>query len=290
MTALVMVTVASAALHKAPAQSPSTCRAIGGRVELRGLSEASGVAASRRTPGVLWVHNDSAHPVIFALDSEGTVKGRVRLTGASVVDWEDIAVGPCPQGSCIYLGDIGDNRGRRNAITVHRVAEPGPGDTATAPVETFHAAYPDGPHDAESLFVTRDSTVFVITKGDPGSVALYRFPPLISGPTVALERVGEPLATQGVDAKDRPTAADASPDGRWVALRTTHWVAFYRTEDLVSGRWREVFRADLSSLAEPRGEGVTFAGEDQIVLVGEAGDSRRGGGTFARLSCALAPR
>jgi hypothetical protein len=160
----------------------------------------------------------------------------VRVTGANVDDWEDVAVGPCPQGSCVYLADIGDNSGNRKHITLYRVAEPAPGDPATGPVDVFHAGYPDGPHDAESLFVTRESGVFLITKGDPGPVALYRFPrPLASGGTLPLQRIGEPLAGQKVDVKDRPTGAAASPDGQWVAVRTTHWIAFYRTADFISG-------------------------------------------------------
>lgn len=271
-----------------PPSSTSKCRPVGTIVRLPQLPEASGVAASRGTPGVFWAHNDSGDPVIYALDSGGAVKGRVRVTGASVDDWEDIAVGRCPQGSCVYVADIGDNSGRREHVTLYRVAEPRPDDAATNPVEAFQAAYPDGPHDAEALFVAGDGDIFLITKGDPGPVALYSFPrPLISGTTLRLQRVGEPIAGAGIASEDRPTAADLSPDSQWVAVRTTKRVAFYRTADLIAGRWREVFRTDVSGLDEPRGEGVTFASDDTLVLVGEAGGPLRGSGTFARLTCAL---
>jgi hypothetical protein len=288
LTAFVTLAVTILAQQHAPSSNASSCRAVGKIVRLRDLPEASGVAASRRTPGLFWAHNDSGEPVIFALDLQGAIKGRVRVTGASVDDWEDIAVGPCPQGSCVYIADIGDNSGTRKHITLYRVAEPTPGDAATSPVEAFQAAYPDGPHDAEALFVAGDSDVFLITKGDPGPVALYRFSrPLASGTTLQLQRIGEPIAGPRIEAKDRPTAADLSPDGQWVAVRTTHWVAFYRTTDLIGGRWHEVFRTDVSGLREPRGEGVTFAGNDTVILVGEAGGLLRGPGTFARLACTL---
>jgi hypothetical protein len=288
---LTVVALAGAALvnpQQGPVSTASSCRAVGEIVRLQGIPEASGIAASRRTPGSFWAHNDSGAPVIFAVDSDGTIKGRLRVTGASVDDWEDIAVAPCPQGSCLYIADIGDNGGTRRNITVYRVPEPAPGDSATAPVEAFHAAYPDGPHDAESLFVAGNADVFVITKGDPGPIALYRFPRrLASGTTLPLERVGEPIAGRNVDAKDRPTAADVSPDGRWVAVRTTKFVSFYSAKDLIAGRWSEAFRADVSALGEPRGEGVTFAGDDSLILVGEAGGLRGASGTFARLACTL---
>jgi len=48
------------------------------------LPEGSGVAASRRTPGRFWSHNDSGDPVLFALDGDGRVIGRLRIAGAVV--------------------------------------------------------------------------------------------------------------------------------------------------------------------------------------------------------------
>lgn len=200
----------------------SACRAAGALVRLRQLPEASGVAASRRTPGVFWANNDSADPVIVALDERGAIVGRIEVAGAAVDDWEDIAVGSCPKGSCVYIGDVGDNSGNRDHIRIYRTPEPSPQDARTQPVEAFEATYSDGAHDAEALFVASDGDVFIITKGDPGPVALYLFP-LEHGRRARLERVGAPMIDgKKIDAKDRPTAADVSPDGRWLVVRTTH--------------------------------------------------------------------
>jgi hypothetical protein len=267
-------------------ESSPPCRISGESVAVPDLREGSGVAASRARPGVLWAHNDSAHPVLVALSEQGAVLGRVRVIGAQVDDWEDIAVGPCAHGSCVYIGDIGDNNGSRTHVTVYRVPEPSAGETSTRPAEVFHAKYADGAHDAESLFVTGSSDLFLITKGDPGPIALYRFPrPLSTGATMQLERVGQP-ATSRPEAKDRPTAAAISPDGRWVGVRTTHYISFYPAKDFTAGRWREASRMDLSSLGEPRGEGLTFGRDGSVFLVGEGGTGGRSG-TFSRLSCTL---
>jgi hypothetical protein len=277
--------VAAVFWQTSAAPSPqSGCQVTGEVARLRELPEASGVAASRSLRGLFWAHNDSADPVIFALDERGSVTRRVRVTGVAVDDWEDIAVGPCPRGTCIYIADIGDNSGNRDHITVYRVPEPAAQDAASKPAEVFEATYPDGAHDAEALFVTSDADVYIITKGDPGPVALFKFP-LTPGKRVQLERVGPPLINaKKVDTKDRPTGADVSPDGTWVAVRTTHAVVFHRTADLIAGRWREAFRTDVTSLKEPRGEGITFAADGTVVLVGEGGGLSRPG-TFARLTC-----
>jgi hypothetical protein len=279
----------SIALQERRGASPdaAVCRSAGKLVPNPDLPEGSGIAASRRDPGLLWAHNDSAKPELVKLDEDGSTVGRVRITGAEVDDWEDIAVGPCAQPSCIYIADIGDNDGRRRHITVYRVAEPARDEADTSPAEAFSASYPDGRHDAESLFVSETGDIYIVTKGDPGPVALYRFPrPLRTGAVMRLERVGQPLSTGNVQSADRPTAADASPDGEWVAVRTTGRVAFYRTGDLTTGRWREAFRFDLSGLREPRGEGIAFGRNGVLFLLGEGGRASRQG-TFAKLSCSL---
>lgn len=89
----------------------------------------------------------------------------------------------------IAVADIGDNDATRSHVTIYRVPEPSPRDAETAVSEAFHATYPDGPHDAEAFFVT-DAGLFIVTKGDRGPVALYRFPTeLRSGATVQGEGV-----------------------------------------------------------------------------------------------------
>ena len=55
------------------------------------IPEASGLAVSRRDPGLLWSHNDSGSAaVLFALDTAGTMRGRVRVP-VKTRDWEDVS-------------------------------------------------------------------------------------------------------------------------------------------------------------------------------------------------------
>src|SRR5687767_12689631 len=79
----------STAIAASQGGAPPQCRAAGSVVAVPELIEASGIAISRRVPGRLWAHNDnSGQPVLFALDTRGSVTGRVRLSGATVDDWE----------------------------------------------------------------------------------------------------------------------------------------------------------------------------------------------------------
>jgi hypothetical protein len=264
-------------------QDSAQCRPAGPVARMTGLAEASGLAVSRRVPGRLWSHDDSGQPVVVALDARGAVAGEVRVTGATVEDWEAIAAGPCGTGSCLYIGDIGDNNASRDRITLYRVPEP-EAAIGSAVAETFHATYPDGAHDAETLLVSGDGRLHIVTKGETGPIALYRFPArLQSGSAMKLERVGA-VASGKANADARITDGAVSPDGQHVVLRTNSALTFYRASDLLAGQWRPTKRVDLAPLREPQGEGVALGPGDTVYVAGEAGGSRQGG-TFARFAC-----
>jgi hypothetical protein len=288
---LVLLALAWPPSAAAPAAGQSAaapqCKPATSLVQVRELPEGSGLAASRRTPGRFWSHNDSGDPVLFALDARGAVTGRLRLTGAKVEDWEAVAVGSCPGDSCIYVGDLGDNDAERDRITIYRIVEPVEAIGSATAVDIFHATYPDGAHDAEALLVNTDGRLFIVTKGETGPVALYRFPgELRSGSTVRLERVGQPRETAASAKADRITDGSVSPDGGWTVLRSTEALTFYRTTDLLAGKWQAVGRVPVTSLEEPQGEGVAFGADGSVYLVGEGGGKSRPG-TFVRLECTL---
>lgn len=287
LIALVVIALTAGACDRTTVARTSSasaaCRAGGPVARLPELPEASGLALSQRIPGRLWTHNDSDQPILFILDGRGSVTGRVRLAGATVVDWEAVAVGPCPTGSCIFVGDIGDNNARRERITVYRLTEP-PGANTTAPAEAFHATYPDGPHDAETLLVTPEGSIYTVTKGSTGPVALYRFPRGPIGSVVRLERVGTPRSPGRVADNQEITDGAVSPDGARIVLRTHQALFFYRTSELLAGNWREEQIADLTQVAEPQGEGVALGPDNSVYLSGEGGGGSRAG-TFARVTC-----
>ena len=220
-SALVLITLAATAFcspsgdrsSKVPDSSKSTasadsartsltapgCTIDGSLVQLQKVPEASGITLSQRTSGAAWTHNDSSKPIVYALSDKGAVLGSVRVTGAEVVNWEDIAVASCPSGSCLYIGDIGDNNASRSSITIYRTPEPAPNATATDQVEAMRATYPDRPRDAEALVVLPQGDMFVVTKGEDGPSYVYRIPtPFRNGETVTLQWIGHVESTGGV--------------------------------------------------------------------------------------------
>ena len=259
------------------AAPPPLCTITAGITPLAGVGEASGVAVSRRTPGILWSHNDSGRASLFAFDDTGNARGRVELTGVSIDDWEDLAAGSCPEGPCLYIADIGDNNRVRPGITIYRVQEPRPDDQTTKPAEAWTMTYPDGPHDAEALFAASGGQLFLVSKEDARTTALYRVPAPSGSGIGRLRQVAQLTLA-------RVTGGAASPDGDWVALRTNTELLFYPAADLIAGKSVQPRRFDLKPLKERQGEGVAFGPDGVIYLVGE-GSGR--GGTLATIKCAL---
>lgn len=201
------------------------------------VREASGAVASRRDADVLWVHNDSgSDPEIFALTTSGQARGKFILGGAEANDWEDIASGPGPvEGqSYLYLGDIGDNGESRATIDVYRVPEPAAGQALTVEtltdVERFSLAYPDRPHNAETLLVDpRSGDVFVVVKTSDTTSPVFRAAAPIDGTgTTVLEQVAT-LRFDDLNLSARlTTGGDISPAGDEIAIRTYRHAFIWR--------------------------------------------------------------
>jgi hypothetical protein len=125
--------------------------------------------------------NDSGNDtVVYAVDSTGRDLGTFRLPGAVNRDWEAIALGPCPAGSCLLIGDIGDNLEQRQSVTLYRLPEPTvaaddpAGVRRTAAVDSIRVRYPDGPHDVEGLYVDAKGDAYLVSKGRSRGIRLFR--------------------------------------------------------------------------------------------------------------------
>jgi hypothetical protein len=200
-------------------------------LENQSIKESSGVAASRRNSNLFWTHNDSGDgPFLYAFDRQGKHRGVWKVTGASAVDWEDMAIGPGQQRGQphLYIGDIGDNSRKRDEIVVYRVAEPSivPKDSSstnekprrTDAADVIRLKYPDGKHDAETLFIhPTTGDLYIVTKVRGSAAGVYKLKaplPISSVSTlVHIAEVRFPNAFLGFI-----TGGDVSPDARRIIL------------------------------------------------------------------------
>ncbi len=258
-------------LATAPAAGPRPALCTSLRARLMGhvatpaATELSGLVLSRSQKGVLWTHNDSGDGArLLAVDPDGRALAEVAVTGAENVDWEDIALGPAPNGGdALYVGDIGDNEAQREGIVVYRVNEPrlGAGRPQSAPAQRLTLRYGDGAHDAEALLVDPSNGALVIVTKDFGDTAgVYVADRPREDTTTELRRLGGLT----LDAAEPVTAGDLSADGRTIVIRTyDRAFAWSRPADepLASTLRRRACAADADLLVEGQSETVALTAD-----------------------------
>ena len=273
--------------------------------------ESSGVAVSRAYPGVLWTHNDSGDgPYLYATDLQGHDRGWLLVPGATAIDWEDMALGPCPvmylvrpaaltqRGtSCLYIGDTGDNLASRPWVTVYAVPEPRPPQTPGDTLRTAGAwselriRYPDGSHDVEAIFVSpRDTALYLVSKGSRRSAmrvyrvdrSNWRRPGVQNQQVVVATRVQTLDIRSNSEAGRLITGAAIRPDGRLVALRTYMEIFFFYPG--VGGRLTPARERSCNIAGIDRGgEAIAFLNDSTLVLTSEA--AGRQPGTIHTVKC-----
>lgn len=227
-------------------------------VEEPEINEASGLAASLRTPGLLYTHNDSGNPpYVFVLNKRGLMPAKIHLPSLKNRDWEDIAVGfdPVDKKPYVFIGEIGDNADIHPSVFVYRFAEPEILDTLITvdQVQRIEFVYEDGPRDAEALFADpRNGDLYIISKRESNS-GVYQLPYPQSFNSVNTARRVANLPYNWV------TAADISPNGKSILVKTYSHIYRYKRggKMSVAAALNGKYRA-LTYQLEGQGEAVAW--------------------------------
>lgn len=240
-----------------------------------GLREFSGLAASRRHPGIYWAHNDSGNALaLHAIREDGRIVASFPIPGVKSRDPEDVAVGPCDatgKGSCIYLADIGDNGQRRTSVQLLRLPEPGELRSRPLRAAVLPFTYADGPRNAEAILVDpRTARVFVVSKVLSSLGDVFRVDGLGSragGTAVRVRRLKPPDEFDSYT-----TAAAVHPDGDRILLRTYGRVWELRAPG--ARAFEDVLDASpiaVPSAAQPQAEAITYTSDGRGYLLGTEG-------------------
>jgi hypothetical protein len=250
------------------------------------LVETSGIAASLWRGDVLWMHNDSGDAArLYAIGVDASPKGRVRLSGASFVDIEDIAAGLCPerQAPCLFVADTGDNLHRRLDAALFIIEEPVLEDLSPGTVFftdryiRVPITFEGGPVDVEAVVVHPEgSALLLIEKIDSDAARVFEARgPFEDGRSVVAEELFlMPLVGVGMVKNGRMiTGADLHLSGTRLAVRTYTGVYELRIDE--GQPWSafgsaEVKLVALGPFSEPQGEAIAYtASGDALVTVSE---------------------
>jgi len=187
------------------------------------ISESSGLAASTRTPGLFWTHNDSGdEPRLYLFDKNGRDLGFCDLVDVFAYDWEDLVSFRADGKHYLLICDVGNN-GRAAAVQMlHLIEEPecdperGLDALQATVLRTIFFSYEDDHRDCEAVAVDpSDKTILFVSKERDVECTVYALPWPEEIPDKAF--VARPIARLKVPPV---TALDVSPDGRRAVLGT----------------------------------------------------------------------
>jgi hypothetical protein len=252
--------------------------------------ETSGLTASYRMPGVLWTHNDSGgDPVLFAVNADGSLRGKLRVDGVSNFDWEDVASFELDGKAWLVAADIGDNFSiRPTGCTLHIVPEPDAvslspeRELVVPPAYSINFFYEDGARDVESIAVdAKEKAIYLLSKRDDVP-RLYRLPlaPMQDGAPVVAKFIGlvphvpQPstlqrsirLPTQGFIGW--PTAMDFSRDGTLALVLVYEQPLLFPRAPGQS--WAEALAGEPIKLTPPRlpqAEAACFSADGRSIFI-----------------------
>jgi len=235
------------------------------------INESSGLACSRRTPGVFWTHNDSGDsPRLFAFDAKGHTLAILAVAGAIHRDWEDMASFTLGGKPCLLIADIGDNSAWRSDCTLYIVPEPRVDPTKrdvrleqqVAIAVDFE--YDDGPRDCEAVAIDPTTrTIYLVSKTPAPECTVYALP--LPKRTVRENLKARPIATLSIP---MVSAMDISPDGLR-AIIATYGNAYEYTRR-ADEKWAQAFARGPRTVALPRrrqGESIAYGPDGKTLYL-----------------------
>jgi len=232
-----VATAAMAASVPTTAFGPRVNKAQGTARHERGIT---GMVASRTQQDIVWmVTSNSAHPELYAVDiTTGKEVAWFNVTGAPGYDWEDLAYGPCVDDCgngacgvgkpvsryCIYIADIGNHHGDGGAHNViYMIREPtdignrnGVFMANVTVVDKLTFSWSE--EDAESLFITPEGQLYVISKVETGRAMLANIPSNGWGDNHVVINENNSGILKLFTTHHDPQGASLSPDGTELLL------------------------------------------------------------------------
>ncbi|MEO5913130.1 MAG: hypothetical protein ABIS50_02780 [Luteolibacter sp.] len=248
-------------------------------IQSSAVTEASGLAVSAKDDHFLWTLNDSGGtPDLHLLNPDGADRGKVTVTNAKNIDWEDIASFTLDGKPYLLIADTGDNKSVRKSCTIHIVREPKlPADGQK--IEGTVAAdwhidftYEGGPRDCEAVAVDSINQKIILISKRTTPPEVYELPlrALEKKGLLIVKEIGQTAVESPVTLPfySQPVGLDITRDDSLAAVVTYYGVfLFPRKSDET---WADAFSHKPDLLA-PHGlhqaESVAFSNDGKTIYV-----------------------
>ncbi len=237
----------------------------------RSIDESSGLACSRRHPGLFWTHNDSGGDARFYLfDAKGRDLGSCVLAGVLAYDWEDMVSFTWKSKHYLLLGDVGNNGLAADVQILHLAEEPpvdpdkGVAVEKVPVVQTIFFSYEDDHRNCEAVAVDpTDRTILLATKQFEVKCYVYALPWPEANPKKAF--TARRIATVKIPLV---TGMDVSPDGRRAVLVT--YAGAYEFVRREKEEWGAAFVREPREIQMParvQGESICYGADGKTLYL-----------------------
>lgn len=203
-----------------------------GKTPTSEMPEISGMSCSRVTPGFLWVQSDENYRVT-AITPAGDVRLILVLKHRPVRrDWEGLGTGVWRGKNTIFVGGFGDNSLQyKDNYYIFYFDEPEiPAERTYDSILVYNNyiryGYPDGKaHNTEALMYDNiDQKLYIIDKEENHFCHVYSLRmDTTYGTDLQILTYECDLGIEGETQFQRVTAADMTPDGRWIIIKNNYY-------------------------------------------------------------------
>jgi hypothetical protein len=258
-TAAVAATTTPTLAAPTAAPTPEVLFGVVSHLTSSRITESSGIAASYVYPDVGYTLNDNSEsrPTVYTFRiSTGELLGKTELPYSRRGNTESIYADPKGR---LWVGDLGDNDGKRTDAGIVRFTEPGPASRPPTGLVRFPVTYSNGKPNVEAMLVNPvNDQVYLINKRDSSKSTLYRLPATLSSSRTNL------ATPTSVTMPAKVSDGVISRDGRTVIVRTDDDVEFFRTPT-----WQRYAVFQVPALKNP--ESITIEPGQTTFLFGSEG-------------------
>lgn len=231
------------------------------------INELSGLVVSSKSDNLMWVHNDSGDKsYVYLINNAGKKLATINYN-KEVRDCEDIALyHPNNQKPLIFVGDIGDNKAKREYISIYKFEEPNTSkikkNIEIKNAEEIKLKYPDGARDAECLIIDPiDKNIYIISKRED-SVKVYSAPINTAKNKIITLKKEATLFFPGFIHIKWITAGDISRDGKQILVKSYGNIFYWKrnANETFIDAIKKPFKI-LSYKPETQGEAIGFTND-----------------------------
>ncbi len=209
---------------------------------------------------LLWVIEDAGNDNhVYGLDKKGAIKKDIVIQNSENEDWEDLT---SDGDGNLYIGDFGNNSGKRDKFTIYKINHPEKSSKESR-AERIDFTLPEKmkSKDFEAFFVYKD--FFYLFSKESKKNVLLKIPNVVGSHTAEL------VTEFNFKGKDNLiTSADISEDGKTIILLNHDKV--WKLDDYDSDNFFQGSIQELPFNYSSQMEGVCFKSNSKVYITDES--------------------